>query len=66
MRKYYKVREVAEMFAMSPKKVREHCHAKGQRFAFQLVENGNILIDLQKYEEFLVKVRAVEHRRRIR
>ena len=64
-RKYYKVREVAEMFSMSPKKVREHCHAKGQRFAFQPVENGNILIDPKKYEEFL-KVRPVENRRRIR
>jgi hypothetical protein len=53
------------MFAMSPKKVREHCHAKGQRFAFQPVENGNILIDLKKYEEFL-KVRTAEHLRRIR
>lgn len=64
-RKYYKVREVAEMFAMSPKKVREHCHAKGQRFAFQPVENGIILIDLKKYEEFL-QVRTAEHLRRIR
>ena len=64
-KKYYKVREVAEMFSMSPKKVREHCHAKGQRFAFQPVENGNILIDSKKYEEFL-KARPVENRRRIR
>ena len=64
-RKFYKVSEVAEMFAMSPKKVREHCHAKGQRFAFQPVENGNILIDPKKYEDFL-KVRTAESKRRIR
>lgn len=63
-RKLYKVKEVAEMFAMSPKKVRERCHARGQRFAFQAVENGNILIDIKKFEEFL-KSNALQSKRRI-
>ena len=63
-RKYYKVKEAAEMFGISPKKIREHCHARGQRFAFQPVENGNILIDIKKYEDFL-KRRTTECMRRI-
>lgn len=63
-RKYYKVGEVAEIFAMSPKKVREKCHADGQLFAFQPVKNGNILIDLKKFEDYM-KGSKPDHRRRI-
>lgn len=63
-RKYYKVGEVAEIFAMSPKKVRECCHAPGQFFAFQPVKNGNILIDIEKFENYLKGSRP-DHRRRI-
>ena len=63
-RKYFKVSEVAEMFGMSPKAVRAHCHAPGQRFAFQVVTNGNILIDLKKFEDYM-KGNKPDHRRRI-
>lgn len=51
-RKYYKVSEVAEMFAMSPKKVREFCHAKNQNFAFQTVANGSIHINVEKFDSW--------------
>lgn len=62
--KYYKVSEVAELLGMSVKKVRDYCHAKGQFFAHQTVANGNIMIDLKKFETFL-KGRKPEYRRRI-
>ena len=56
--KYYKVSEVAQIFSLKPAVVRQFCHAKGQRFAFQPVKNGNILIDIKKFEEFLKLYKA--------
>lgn len=64
-RKYYKVTEVAEIFGMSTKKVRAYCHGPHQTFAFQAVTNGNIMIDLKKFETFLSGGKP-DHRRRIR
>lgn len=63
-RKYYKVSEVAEIFGMSAKVVRAYCHGPHQNFAFQAVTNGNILIDLKKFETFLTGGKP-DHRRRI-
>ena len=51
-RKYYKVNDIAQIFSLKPSIVRQYCHAKGQRFAFQPVKNGNIYIDLQKFEKW--------------
>ena len=51
--KYYKVREVAQIFGLKPAIVRQFCHAKGQRFAFQPVKRGNLMIDIKKFEDFL-------------
>lgn len=51
-RKYYKVNDIAQIFSLNPRVVRQYCHAKGQRFAFQPVKKGNILIDLKKFEEW--------------
>lgn len=51
--KYYKVREVAQIFGLKPAIVRQFCHAKGQRFAFQPVRRGNLYIDIKKFEDFL-------------
>lgn len=51
--KYYKVREVAQIFGLKPAIVRQFCHAKGQRFAFQPVKRGCILVDIKKFEDFL-------------
>ena len=64
-RKYFKVSETAEIFGMSPKRIRNYCHTPGQLFAFQPVTNGNILIDVKKFEDFL-KAAKPDHRRRIR
>ena len=51
--KYYKVSDVAKIFGLKPAIVRQFAHARGQRFAYQPVKNGNILIDVKKFEEFL-------------
>ena len=51
--KYYKVREVAQIIGLKPAIVRQFCHAKGQRFAFQPVKRGNLMIDIKKFEDFL-------------
>ena len=53
--KYFKVSQVAKIFGMKPAIVRQYCHARGQRFAFQPVKRGNIFIDIKKFEEFLKK-----------
>lgn len=53
IQKYYKVSKVAQIFDLKPAIVRQFCHARGQRFAFQPVKGGNILIDIKKFEEFL-------------
>jgi predicted transcriptional regulator len=50
--KYYSVKEIAQIFGLKPAIVRDYCHAKGQRFAFQPVKNGNIYIDPQKFEKW--------------
>lgn len=51
--KYFKVSKIAQIFDLKPAVVRQFCHAKGQRFAFQPVKGGNILIDIKKFEDFL-------------
>ncbi len=56
--KYFKVTEVAKIFGLKPAVVRQLCHARGQRFAFQPVKGGNIMIDLKKFELFM-KARTV-------
>ncbi len=58
-RKYMKVSAIAKMFSLSPSKVREHCHVRGQRFAIQTTKNGCFLIDPQKYEKFLSSWRTM-------
>lgn len=50
--KYYKVREVAQIFGLKPAVVRNYCHARGQNFAYQIVRNGNIYIDLSKFSRW--------------
>ena len=60
--KYYKVNEIAQMFSIKPKTLREYCHARGQRFASQPVKGGNIIINLAKFEEWL-KNRPADWRR---
>ena len=45
--------DVAKIFGLKPAIVRQFAHARGQRFAYQPVKNGNILIDVKKFEEFL-------------
>lgn len=52
--KYYKVSDVARIFGLKPQIVRNYCHAKGQRFAFQPSGKGGcILVDIKKFEDFL-------------
>ncbi|MCR5430971.1 MAG: helix-turn-helix domain-containing protein [Lachnospiraceae bacterium] len=51
--KYYKVTKIAEIFGIPAKTIRDMCHARGQRFAFRPVKNGNWLIDRAKFEKHL-------------
>lgn len=53
-KKYYKVKEIAKIFSLKPRKVRDYCHARGQRFAFQPSgRGGSILIDIEKFEKWI-------------
>ena len=49
----YKVSDIAKMFSMRPQMVRQFCHAKGQKFAYQPIKNGNFYIDPEKFKRFL-------------
>lgn len=57
---YGTVSEVAEMFSMSPVRVRWYCHAPKQNFAFKPPGMGggkgkNISIDIKKFKKYLEK-----------
>lgn len=62
--KYYKVRDIAQIFSIDPRLVRWYCHADKQNFAYQIVKKGSILIDLKKFEAWL-KMHHTEHLRRL-
>jgi hypothetical protein len=57
-KKYYSVNEAAQIMSIKPKRLREMCHAKGQRFAFQPVKCGNIQIDIKELEKWMKKYPA--------
>lgn len=59
------IKEVAEAFGMRPNLLRQLCHARGQLFASQPVKNGNIIINVKKFEKWLGENRP-EFRRRIK
>lgn len=49
MDKTYKVSEVAEIFGIDDRVVRDACHARRQTFATRLKPNGRFYIDLDKF-----------------
>lgn len=53
--RFYKVTKIAKLFGLSAKMVRDMCHARGQKFAFRPVKDGNWLIDRVKFEEYLAR-----------
>lgn len=63
--KYYSVKEIAKIFGLKPEKVRDHCHAKWQRFAFQPAKGGNLMINLKKYEAWLALHPAADGSRKL-
>lgn len=64
MKIYGTIKEVSEIFGMKPAKVRDFCHADGQKFASQKVERGNILINIPLFEKWMT-ARRPEYLRRI-
>ena len=61
--KYYKVKEIAQMYSLRPVQVRWFCHAKGQRFASQPSGRGGcLLINLEKFEKWM-QMQHPEYRR---
>lgn len=50
---YISVREAAEKFGIKAKEIRNFCHARGQKFAYQIVPNGRFYIDPDKFREFI-------------
>ncbi len=51
--RYYKATEVAKIYNFPVKRIRNLCHARGQKFAVRFVDNGMFYIDLDKFNEFL-------------
>lgn len=47
------VRETSERFGIRQEIIRNLCHARGQRFAYQLVPNGRFYIDPDRFQDFL-------------
>lgn len=52
-KKYYSVNEAAQIMSIKPKRLREMCHARGQKFAIRLTPRGKFYIDIEKFDEFL-------------
>ena len=50
---YISAKETAERFGMKLKEVRNVCHARGQKFAYQLVPGGKFYIDPDKFQAFM-------------
>lgn len=50
---YLSARETAKQFGMHLDKVRNLCHARGQKFAYQLVPNGKFYIDPVKFKAYI-------------
>ena len=63
--KYYRVKEIAQIFSLNPKMVRQYCHADGQKHAFQVIKGGNLYIDLKKFEKWFNLYYAEDGARRI-
>ena len=55
---YLKAREIAEKYGMKVDVVRNLCHAKGQKFAYQIVPNGRFYIDEEKFKDYMERKRA--------
>lgn len=55
--KYYSVSEIAKIYGMTAKTIRELCHARGASFAFKLKENGRYYIDVRKFKEYIERKR---------
>ena len=53
MERFYKATEIAKLYGMTAETVRNLCHARGQKFATRLVQNGRFYINREKFEEYL-------------
>ena len=55
---YISAKEAAAQFGMHLDVIRNMCHARGQRFAYQLVPNGKFYIDPVKLQEHIERKRT--------
>ena len=53
MEKWKSAKEIAAMFGMDVRVVRDLCHARNQKFAYRLTKTGRYYIDPQRFEEFV-------------
>lgn len=51
-KKLLTIKEASERYSIKPARLREMCHAKGQRFAIQIVKNGMLRIDPEQFEKW--------------
>ena len=52
MAETYKASQIAEIYGVDPKVIRDACHARGQTFATRLKPNGRFYINLEKFLEW--------------
>lgn len=59
MGQYLSAREISEKFGIKIEVVRNMCHARGQKFAYRLVEpSGRFYIDPVRFQDYLERKRA--------
>lgn len=60
MEKLLSCKEISEKFGLKVEIVRNMCHARGQKFAFRLVEpSGKFYIDPVRFQNYLERKRAI-------
>lgn len=55
--KYKSVAEIAAIYGMTAKTVRELCQARGAKFAFKLKPGGRYYIDQKQFRNFIERKR---------
>ena len=56
LKKMYSVAEIARIYGFKDEAVRDMCHARGEKFAYQL-NGGKWYIDLKKFKAYLERKR---------
>ena len=60
MEKLLSCKAISEKFGLNVTVVRNMCHARGQKFAYRLVEpSGKFYIDPVRFQDYLERKRAI-------